>query len=220
MAGHVDAEVNSLMHADDIAARSNIPLERGNVDDDFDVAEEDISRPEASPPGGASSKVARPSTRLRSLLAGGAVIVLALAGLVGWLELRTTQTASERQQRELYLATGRQGALNLTTIRYDSVDADVQRILDSATGAFRDDFEKRAPQFKDVVLQTKSTTTGTITDAGLESVQGSQAQVLVAVSVKSSNLVAAQEEPRLWRMRIDLQRDGGRPKVSNVEFVP
>ena len=63
---------------------------------------------------------------------------------------------------------GRQGAINLTTLDYEHIDADVQRILDSATGTFDDDFQRRAPSFIDVVKQVKSKSVGTVTEAALE----------------------------------------------------
>jgi Mce-associated membrane protein len=44
--------------------------------------------------------------------------------------------------------------------------------------------------------------------------------VLVAVSVKTSNAGAADNQPRGWRMRISVQKIGDQAKVSNVEFVP
>jgi Mce-associated membrane protein len=95
----------------------------------------------------------------------------------------------------------------------------VQRILDSATGQFHDDFAKRAQPIIEVVKQAKSTSVGTITDAGLESQTADSAQVLVAVAVTTSNAGAPQPDPRAWRMRVWVQRVGDQAKVSNVEFV-
>ncbi|EUA58499.1 hypothetical protein I550_1642 [Mycobacterium intracellulare 1956] len=115
---------------------------------------------------------------------------------------------------------GRQGALNLTTIDWQHADADVQRILDSATGTFYDDFSHRSKPFIDVVKKAQSKSVGTITEAGLESQSGNEAQVLVAVSVKTSNLGAAEQDPRHWRMRVIVQKVGNDMKVSNVAFVP
>ena len=157
---------------------------------------------------------------IRAGLIVGLVVVLILAGLVGWLGFLAYQARQAQQQRALFLTVGRQGALNLTTISYTHVDADVRRILDSSTGTFHDDFQKRSQPFIDVVKQAQSTTEGSITEAGVESVQGDQAQILVAVSVKTSNAGAAQQEPRAWRMRIAVQKAGDAAKVSNVEFVP
>lgn len=150
----------------------------------------------------------------------GLVAVVALSGVVGWLGFQTYQLREEQEQRELFLRVGRQGAVNLTTIDWQNVDHDIQRILDSATGPFYDDFSKRSQPFIDVVKKVQSKSVGTVTEAGLESVSANEARVLVAVSVKTSNLGAEDQPPRAWRMRIDVQKVDDGAKVSNVLFVP
>jgi Mce-associated membrane protein len=152
-------------------------------------------------------------------LAIGVIMVVGLAALTGWLGFRTHQTQQAEAQNSLFLQVGRQGALNLTTISYTEAEADVARILDSATGAFHDDFQKRSQPFIEVVKQAQSKTEGTVTAAGLESVNGDSAQVLVAVSVKTTNAGAPEPQPHAWRMRIDVQKVNDGVKVSNVGFV-
>ncbi len=120
-------------------------------------------------------------------------LVVALAGLTGWLGFRTYQSHQADEQRKLFLQVGRQGALNLTTIDWQHADEDVQRILDSATGTFYDDFQKRAQPFVEVVKQAQSKSVGTIAEAGLESESDNGAQVLVAVTVKTSNAGAPEQ---------------------------
>jgi Mce-associated membrane protein len=170
------------------------------------------------PAGAAADK--RPRSGARLALAFGSVVMLALAALAGWLGYRGYHAHQAMQQRELFLQVARQGALNLTMISYTEVDVDVQRILDSATGTFYDDFQRRSQPFIDVVKQAQSKSVGTVTAAGLESVDGDRAQALVAVHVTTSNVGAAEQPPRAWRMRIDVQKVGNGAKVSNVEFVP
>jgi Mce-associated membrane protein len=152
-------------------------------------------------------------------LAIGVIMVVSLAALTGWLGFRTYQSQQAEAQRSLFLEVGRQGALNLTTISYTEAEADVARILDSATGTFHDDFQKRSQPFIEVVKQAQSKTEGTVTAAGLESVNGDSAQVLVAVSVKTTNAGAPEQQPHAWRMRIDVQKVNDGVKVSNVGFV-
>lgn len=150
----------------------------------------------------------------------GLTVIVTLASLAGWLGIRAYHSQQAKDQRELFVQIGRQGALNLTTIDWQHADADVQRILDSATGPFYDDFSTRQQPFVDAVKTAQSTSVGTIIEAGLESESADQAQVLVAVSVKTSNLGADEQEPRYWRMRLSVQDVGDDAKVSNVQFVP
>jgi Mce-associated membrane protein len=135
---------------------------------------------------------------------------------LGYLALQGHRVAA---QRGMFLQIARQGALDLTTIDCAHVDSDVQRILDSSTGKFHDDFQPRSQPFVDVVKQAQSKSEGTITGAGLESLAGDSAQVLVAVAVKTTS-AGNQSDTKAWRMRIDVQKVGDSAKMSNVEFVP
>ena len=83
-----------------------------------------------------------------------------------------------------------------------------------------EDFQQRAQPFVEVVKQAQSKSVGTVAEAGLESAGANEAQVLVAVTVKTSNAGAPEQEPRAWRMRISVEKIGDDAKVSNVEFVP
>jgi Mce-associated membrane protein len=150
----------------------------------------------------------------------GLASVLALGVVGGWLGYGVYKVHQTDQLRNELLAVGKQGALNLTTINYTEADADVQRVLDSSTGQFYDEFSERAPVFVDVVKQVQSKTEGRITEAGVESISGDSARVLVAVAVNTSNRASADQPLRHWRIRIDVQKVGETVKVSNVEFVP
>ena len=187
--------------ADD--AEAGAPAEAANADE----AEE-------------SAPARTPMSHVKIALIAGLVAVVALAGLTGWLGFQAYQAQQTQDLRSLYLQVGRQGALNLTTIGYENAEADVQRILDSATGTFYDDFQRRAEPFVEVVKQAQSTSEGTIAEAGLESFSDDEAQVLVAVTVRTSNAGAPDQAPRAWRMRISVEKVGDEAKVSNVEFVP
>ncbi|MFS0900431.1 Mce protein [Mycolicibacterium litorale] len=158
-------------------------------------------------------------TPVRTALIAGLVLVAVLAGVTGWFGYQAYQADQEREQRELFLEVGRQAAQNLTTIDWERADADVQRVLDVATGTFYDDFQKRAEPFLQVVKEAKSKSVGTLNEAGLESVSGETAEVLVAVTVQSSNAGAPEQAPRAWRMRLTVQRVDDGAKVSQVEFV-
>ena len=207
--------------ADDAAATEG-ELSESTTEADSEAIEEEAIEEEATEE---SEPVAEapPGRRIsadRLPLVIGLAVVVVLAGLVGWLGFRAYQSHQADEQRKLFLQVGRQGALNLTTIDFQQADTDVQRILDGATGQFYDDFSQRSQPFVDVVKRAQSKSVGTVTEAGLESQSGERAQVLVAVTVKTSNAGAAEQEPRAWRMRLSVQKVGDEAKVSNVEFVP
>lgn len=202
--------------ADDAAAPSGKPeeTEESAADQDSDemLDEPDvIAAPET--PRAAISPV-------RLALIAGLVAVVALGSLAGWLGFRANQSRDLAQQRDLFIQVARQGAVNLTTLSYEHIDSDVARILGSATGTFYDDFQQRAPSFIEFTQKVKSTSVGTVTAAALESSTATEAEVLVAVTVKSAVGGQSGERPRGLRMRLEVQKVEGDAKVSNVELIP
>lgn len=189
-----------------------------DADNDDDADEEADADEDAEADAEATSRAPLSPTRLATIF--GLVAVVALAAVAGWLGVKSYHSYQTQAERELYVQVARQGAINLTTIDWQRADADVQRILDSATGSFYDDFSSRSQPFVDVVKQAQSTSVGTVVEAGVESATDNGAQVLVAVSVMTSNPGAPEQQPRAWRMRITVDRVGDDAKVSNVEFVP
>ena len=167
------------------------------------------------------SATGRTRAPMRAALVLNLTIVAVLGCLVGVMGYRTYRTHEVQQERELFVQVARQGALNLTTIDYTHADADVARILDSATGTFYDDFKQRSQPFVEVVKQAQSKSEGTVIDAGLESVTGGGAQVFVAVKVTTTLAGVPQPKPRGWRMRVSVTKVSDHAvKVSNVAFVP
>ncbi len=209
--------------ADDAAPDGELSEEASAEDTTAEVddagAEVDDAGAEVDDAGGDAAPVKIPMSHMRLATILGLAVVVALAGLCGWLGFRTYQSYTAAQERNLYLQVGRQAALNLTTIDFEHADEDVQRVLDSSTGTFYDDFEARAQSFKEVVKQAKSKSVGTISEAGVETETEDGAEVLVAVTVRTSNAGAAEQEPRAWRMRITVQKVGDEAKVANVRFV-
>jgi Mce-associated membrane protein len=194
--------------------------------EDIDAEEADVEDSEADDAEGAAEVGTRKPVRewfsgVPKPIAVGLAIIVALLGLGGWLGFRVHQDNQVQAQRNLYVQVARQTAINLTTIDYTEVDADIKRVLDSATGAFHDEFQNRSQPFVEVVKKVQSKSEGTISEAGLLSYTKDQAQVLVAVAVKTSMAAAPpDQEPRRWRMRLTVDKTGDSAKVSNVEFVP
>jgi Mce-associated membrane protein len=195
------------------------PLDEGSEVDEPN-AESDLDEAETVAEDSTKTSARRLFSGTRVPIAVSLVVIAALVGVGGWLGYRVHQDRQAQAQRSLYVQVARQAAVNLTTIDYTRVDSDIKRILESATGSFYDDFQKRSQPFVDVVKKVQSKSEGTVSEAALLNEAGDQAQVLVAVSVKTSVAAQPDQEPRRWRMRMSVQKTGDGAKVSNVEFVP
>lgn len=195
---------------------------------DADVAEtekEEVSdeTPEGTEP---ETEPARSRRRLRmpplSVTWKVAVILLicafvAASGYMMW----NRHEVNERSQRIAnFVAGARQGVVNLTSMDCNKAKEDVQRVIDSSTGQFHDDFQARAKDFTTVVEQSKVVTKGTVNAAAVQSINGDFALVLVAATSRITNAAGAKDEPRNWRLKVTVKNDGGQYKMSNVEFIP
>jgi Mce-associated membrane protein len=129
------------------------------------------------------------------------------------------QTA-EQSRRAEFAAAGRQSVVTLMSLDFNTAKDDVQRIIDNSTGQFRDDFKNQADDFIKVAQDSKVITEVTANSVGVESMTNDKAVVLVSATSRVTNAAGAKQEPRSWRLSVDLQRDGGQIKMSKVEFVP
>ncbi|MBB5160681.1 Mce protein [Mycobacterium sp. AZCC_0083] len=198
------------------AADESVPTDAHDVADyDEAVGETDV--------GDAAADGIQPARHLPTPLVlafvAGMVSVVALGALTGWLGYRAHRSQQVKAERELYLRIADGAAVDITSIDYRHADADIKRILDSATGQLHDEFAKGAKPFVDIVTKEKSSSQGTVMAAGLESVAPGEAQAIVAVSVTTSVADKPAGPPRSWRMRLTVQKSGDDFKISSVRFV-
>lgn len=186
--------------------------------DDADTDATGDSASDTPPPCDRDRKPAATPRRLTLLIM--AVTIAGLAAVVSWSGLRIYHARQTADHQAQVLQAARQQALNLTTVSDDEADADMKRVLDSSTGTFYDQIQQRSKEFIALVKQTQTKSLGSVADAGIETEQDHQANVLVAVDVKTSTLGSPDQQTRSWRMRLTMQEIGGSLKISNVEFVP
>jgi Mce-associated membrane protein len=155
-------------------------------------------------------------------VAAGLVILLSLGlfGVGGWMIWHHHRVVAEQQRSAEFVAAARQGVVTLMSLDFNHAEDDVKRIIDNTTGDFRKDFESQAPEFTDVAKQSKVVTEATVNAAAVQSMTKDTATVLIAVTTRVSNMANKQQEPRSWRLSVDVARDGGQIKLAKVEFVP
>lgn len=165
----------------------------------------------------------RTSRRARTaVVALSAVAVLLAAASVG-LAVTVKAHVDDRNAldtaRNAAVAAARQEIVNLDSLSWDTVDADLKRVLDGATGTFKDQFTRAQKDLKPVVVQRKSQSSGQVLFAGVVRADTDTATVLVAVdrTVKDSTDPTGAVAHDRWR--VDLEKHGGRWLVSDLQPV-
>jgi Mce-associated membrane protein len=208
-----DADVTAAAETDSDEAKTEEEEEEEEVSDE--TAEDAASE----------SKSAR-SRRLRlpslSVTWKAIVIVLicAFVGASGYMVWQRNETTERNQRTANFIAGARQGVVNMFSLDFNRSKEDVQRVIDSSTGQFRDDLQQRAKDFTTVVEQSKVVTVGTVNAAAVQSIDGNSALVLVAASSQITNAAGAKDERRNWRLKVTVTEEGGQYKMSKLEFVP
>ncbi|WP_293055446.1 hypothetical protein, partial [Mycobacterium sp.] len=158
--------------------------------------------------------------RMSAALSVTAVVVICgLLAASGYMVWYNHEALAQRQRAAAFTAAARQGVINMLSLNFTKAKQDVQRVIDSSTGEFRDDFQKRAGDFTSVVEQSKVITEGAVTATGVESMGKDSAVILVLGTERVTNAAGAKDEPRAFRLRVSVTRDGDQFKMSKVEFV-
>jgi Mce-associated membrane protein len=195
-----------------------------DADADLDTADE-ATESAVTPTTPEPSDAVVPESRKRRVSVSSALSVAAVVGIVGllaasgWMAWQHHRVVQQRQSAAAYVATARQGVVNLTSLDYNKAKEGVQRVLDIATGEFRDDFQRRAQDFESVVKDSKAVTEGTVAATAVESMNKDSAVVLVLANERVTNIAGAKDQPRTFRFRVSVVHDGDDLKVSKVEFV-
>lgn len=164
-------------------------------------------------------KVGRRGLRLRHLTmsATGTVLVAALtfSGLFGRQLWQQWQLDSAGRQA---LQTAIDYAQTLTSIDSDQVDDNFTRVLDGATGEFKDMYTQSSMQLRQLLIDNKATAHGTVVDSAIQSVSEDRVVVLLMVDQTVTN--TAQPDPRVdrSRMKITMDRVDGRWLAGKVEL--
>lgn len=160
---------------------------------------------------------ARPSVLVLALSALLVALLLG-AGLLGWHRYQAGRIADDRSQA---LQTARDVASNLTTITSDNFNGQIDALSKISTSTFKDQMTGYSAMFGALLKQGNVSLRGTITSAGLETVDRDKgtASALVTVSTLITSGQQPQGVPQSFGLSVALQRDGDRWLASNVEFL-
>jgi Mce-associated membrane protein len=189
--------------------------DEARLDTEEDVAE----APEDEPVG--ERRRWRLGRILKAVAAAAAIAcTAALITLSVLMVINHRHQAAEQQRRAEYTAAAKQSVVTLMSLDFNKAKEDVQRIIDNSTGQFSNDFKLQAEDFIKVAQDSKVITEVTVNATAVESMTNDTAVALVSATSRVTNSAGAKQEPRSWRLSVNLQREGDQIKMSKVEFVP
>jgi Mce-associated membrane protein len=157
----------------------------------------------------------------RKAVAVGVGIVLASAslGASGYMVWQHHSIVHKRQLAQEYAAAARQTVTTLMSIDPNHAKEDVQRMIDASTGDLKSQLSVMSAL---MVKQAEDSKVGgkvTVEAVAVESVSDNSGVVLVAAKSDATGPDNAKRPPALWRLSVNIERDGGQLKMSKVDFL-
>jgi len=181
-------------------------------DDDTATAPADTGTetPDASP---------SPRTRLRYTLTAVAILIFVAAlGSSGYFGWQYKQQKDIDSASRAALSSAKRFAVTLTSIDTNSVDQNFTQVVDGSTGEFKDIYSQSANQLRQVLIDNKAMSKGTIIDSAVKSASKTKVDVVLFVDQWITNVASPQ--PRLDRSRVAMTMElvDGRWLASKVEL--
>lgn len=154
----------------------------------------------------------------RATLAAAAGLSVAVLGGLAFLGWQYKQHEDVADASRTALASAQSYATTLTSIDATSVDDNFAKVVDGATGEFRDMYSQSATQLRQVLIDNKAMSKGVVVDAAIKSAAKDKVEVLMFIDQSISNV--ANPAARLDRSRVAMTMDliDGRWLASHVEL--
>ena len=110
--------------------------------------------------------------------------------------------------------------LAFMTVDYRSMPALMKKVLAGATGEFKTEYTRSAPQLRSAVLAQQSVSSGRVLSVAVSTVDKDSATAFIAADSQVSNKgTKGSKVPRYYRLQMDLAKVKGRWLVSKLQFV-
>jgi Mce-associated membrane protein len=138
----------------------------------------------------------------RSIVVVAGILFVAALGLSAFLGWQLKQQHDTAAAGRAALAVARSYAVTLTSVDTKDIDQNFAQVLDGATGEFKDMYSQSATQLRQVLIDNKAVSHGTVVDAAIKSTTKTKVEVLLFVDQSISNVV--NPEPRIDRNRVEM----------------
>lgn len=157
----------------------------------------------------------------RKTVAVGVGVALASAslGASGYMVWQHHVITHKRQLAADFTAAARQAVTTMMSIDPNHAKEDVQRMIDASTGDLKTQLSAMSALMVKKAEDSKVGSKVTVEAVAVESVSDNSGVVLVVAKSDTTGPDNAKPPPALWRISVNLNRDGGQFKMSKVDFL-
>ena len=124
-----------------------------------------------------------------------------------------------RQLAAEFTSAARQGITTLMSIDPDHAKEDVQRMIDASTGDQNSQLSVMSTLMVKKAEDSKVGSKVTVEAVAVESLSDNSGVVLVTAKTDATGPDNAKPPPALFRLSVNMDRDGGQLKMSKVDFL-
>jgi Mce-associated membrane protein len=189
--------------------------------EDAETADGDVDEIEPAPARTRRWRAPRFRPPARKTVGIGAGVILACASLAasGYMVRQDRIVTHKRQLAPEFAAAARLGVTALMSINPNHAKDDVQRSIDASTGDLKTQLEARSAIMVQRAEEAKVTSKVTVEAVGVESVTDNSGVALVSAKSDVTDPDNSKRPPMLWRISVQIERDGGQLKVSRIDFL-
>jgi Mce-associated membrane protein len=160
----------------------------------------------------------KPRWGRRILIAALALFVIGLiatTGFLGWQLWQAHQLAQASKDAQQAAVTYAQ---DLTGVDSDNVDEDFAKVLDGATGEFKDMYTQSSMELRDALVQHKVIARGVVIESAVQSASKNKVVVLLFVDQTVSNTEVPDPRVDQGRYKMTMEYVDGRWRASKIEL--
>ena len=156
----------------------------------------------------------------KAIAAGvGAVLFFASLGASGYMLWQHRTAVHNRQLAAEFTAAARQGVTALLSIDPEHARRDVQAMLDATTGDLNSQLSVMSALMVAKAEDSKVGSKVSVEGVAVESLSDNSGVMLVAAKTDTTGPDNAKPPPALFRLSVTISRDGGKLKMSKVDYL-
>ncbi|AVZ40866.1 MULTISPECIES: hypothetical protein [unclassified Dietzia] len=148
-----------------------------------------------------------------------ALVVVALVAACAWLGYLVWSDHREDELRRSAAEDATRLVVQLASYDHADVDANIEAVVAESTPEFADRYREVSEGLRELLANGQGTSTGTVTHAGVQSVDTERAVVLVFLDQEITNVTVPEGRVDASRMVVTLVRGGNRWLLDSAELA-